>query len=93
VAIGNRRKAFESGDNRATIIDRMLETVMGCLKWGAVGFVVAYFLMKLYEASHIHDDIPKPEFKIRQSKRAALVLSMFAGMLSALVWLLVQNWD
>ena len=25
-------------------------------------------------------------------KRAALVLSTFAGMLSALVWLLVQNW-
>jgi hypothetical protein len=71
----------------------MLETVLGCIKWAAVGFVVAYFLMKLYEASHIHDDIPRPEFKIRQSRRAALVLSTFAGMLSALVWLLVQNWD
>jgi hypothetical protein len=71
----------------------MLETVFGCIKWAAVGFVVAYFLMKLYEASHIHDDIPRPEFKIRQSRRAALVLSTFAGMLSALVWLLVQNWD
>jgi len=71
----------------------MLETVVGCGKWAGVGFVVAYFLMKLYEASHIHDDIPKPEFKIRQSRRAALVLSTFAGMLSALVWLLVQNWD
>jgi hypothetical protein len=71
----------------------MVETVAGCFKWAAVGFIVAYFLMKLYEASHIHDDIPKPEFKIRQSRRAALVLSTFAGMLSALVWLLVQNWD
>jgi hypothetical protein len=71
----------------------MLETVAGCFKWAAVGFIVAYFLMKLYEASHIHDDITKPEFKIRQSRRAALVLSTFAGMLSALVWLLVQNWD
>jgi hypothetical protein len=71
----------------------MLETVLGCIKWAAVGFIVAYFLMKLYEASHIHDDIPRPEFKIRQSRRAALVLSTFAGMLSALVWLLVQNWD
>lgn len=71
----------------------MLETVGGCVKWAAVGFVVAYFLMKLYEASHIHDDIPKPEFKIRQSRRAALVLSTFAGVLSGLVWLLVQNWD
>jgi hypothetical protein len=70
----------------------MLEIMFGCLKWAAVGFVVAFFLMKLYEASHIHDEIPKPEFKIRQSKRAALVLSTFAGMLSALVWLLVQNW-
>jgi hypothetical protein len=69
----------------------MLETLIGCLKWAAVGFVVAFFLMRLYEASHIHDDIPKPEFKIRQSKRAALVLSTFAAMLSALVWLLVQK--
>lgn len=67
--------------------------MFGCLKWAAVGFVVAFFLMKLFEASHIHDEIPKPEFKIRQSKRAALVLSTFAGMLSALVWLLVQTWD
>ena len=70
----------------------MFDLIVGCLKWAAVGFVVAFSLMKLYEASHIHDDIPKPEFKIRQSKRAALVLSTFAGMLSALVWLLVQNW-
>ena len=70
----------------------MFETIIGCLKWAAVGDVVAFSLMKLYEASHIHDDIPKPEFKIRQSKRAALVLSTFAGMLSGLVWLLVQNW-
>jgi phosphate/sulfate permease len=71
----------------------MGETILGCLKWAAVGFVVAFFLMSLYEASHIHEDIPRPEFKTRQSKRAALILSMFAGMLSALVWLLVQNWD
>ena len=70
----------------------MLETVLGCLKWAAVGFVVAFFLMKLYEGSHIHDDIPRPEFKVRQSRRAALVLSTFAAMLSALVWLLVQKW-
>jgi hypothetical protein len=70
----------------------MFDTIIGCLKWAAVGFVVAFSLMKLYEASHIHDDIPKAEFKIRQSKRAALVLSTFAGMLAALVWLLVQNW-
>jgi len=71
----------------------MGETILGCLKWAAVGFVVAFFLMKLYEASHIHEDIPRPEFKRKQSTRAALVLSTFAGMLSALVWLLVQNWD
>jgi len=70
----------------------MFETIVGCFKWAVVGFVVAFFLMKLYESSHIHDDIPKPDFKIRQSKRAALVLSTFAGVLSALVWLLVQNW-
>jgi hypothetical protein len=71
----------------------MFELTLGCLKWAAVGFVVAFILMKLYEASHIHDDIPRPEFKIRQSKRAALVLSTFAAMLSALVWLLVQKLD
>ena len=69
------------------------ELTIGCLKWAAVGFIVAFFLMRMYEASHIHDDIPRPEFKIRQSKRAALVLSTFAAMLSALVWLLVQKWD
>ena len=71
----------------------MSELTLGCLKWAVVGFVVAFTLMKLYEASHIHDDIPRPEFKIRQSKRAALVLSTFAAILSALVWLLVQKWD
>ena len=71
----------------------MSELTIGCLKWAVVGFVVAFTLMKLYEASHIHDDIPRPEFKIRQSKRAALVLSTFAAILSALVWLLVQKLD
>ena len=71
----------------------MLETLLGCLKWAAVGFVVAFALMKLFEASHIHDDIPKPAFKIRQTKRATFVLSTFAAMLSALVWLLVQKLD
>jgi hypothetical protein len=71
----------------------MFELTIGCLKWAAVGFIVAFFLMRMYEASHIHDDIPRPEFKIRQSKRAALVLSTFAAMLSALVWLLVQKLD
>jgi phosphate/sulfate permease len=71
----------------------MFEHVLGCLKWAAVGFVVAFVLMRLYEASHIHDDIPRPEFKKRQSKRAALVLSTFAAILSAMVWLLVQKWD
>ena len=53
----------------------MLDLALGCLKWAAVGFVVAFVLMKLYEGSHIHDDIPRPEFKVRQSRRAALVLS------------------
>jgi hypothetical protein len=71
----------------------MLGLIGGCLKWAAVGFVVAFILMKLYEGSHIHDDVPRPDFKVRQSRRAALVLSTFAGMLSALVWLLVQKWD
>lgn len=67
--------------------------IIGCLKWAAVGFVVAFCLMMLYEATHIHDDIPKPEFKKRQSLRARTVLSAFAGLLSALVWLLVQKLD
>ncbi len=47
----------------------MFDLTIGCLKWGAVGFVVTFVLMKLYD-----------------------VLSTFAAMLSALVWLLVQNW-
>ena len=72
---------------------RGMDLTLGCLKWAAVGFVVAFALMKLFEASHIHDDIPKPAFKIRQTKRATLVLSTFAAMLSALVWLLVQKLD
>ena len=71
----------------------MLDTILGCLKWAAIGFIVAFALMKLFEASHIHDDIPKPAFKIRQTKRATFVLSTFAAMLSALVWLLVQKLD
>ena len=71
----------------------MLEIIVGSLKWAAVGFIVALVLMVLFEASHIHDDIPRPEFKKRQSKRAALVLSTFAGLLSGLVWLLVQAWQ
>jgi len=71
----------------------MLEIIIGSLKWAAVGFIVAFVLMVLFEASHIHDDIPRPEFKKRQSKRAALVLSTFAGLLSGLVWLLVQAWQ
>ena len=70
-----------------------VDLTLGCLKWAAVGFVVAFALMKLFEASQIHDDIPKPEFKVRQSKRARRILSMFAGVLSALVWLLVQKLD
>ena len=45
----------------------MLDMTLGCLKWAAVGFVVAFPLMKLFEASQIHDDIPKPVFKIRRS--------------------------
>ena len=69
----------------------MLDTTLGCLKWAAVGFVVAFVLMKLFEASQIHDDIPKPVFKIPQTKRATYVLSTFAAMLSAFVWLLVQK--
>jgi phosphate/sulfate permease len=71
----------------------MAEHVLGAVKWAAVGFVVAFVLMRLYDASHIHEDIPRPPFKQRQSRRAALVLSVFAALLSAAVWLLVQRWD
>src|ERR1700741_5450116 len=71
----------------------MLDMFLGCLKWAAVGFIVAFALMKLFEASHIHDYLPKPAFKIRQTKRATLVLSTFAAMLSVLVCLLVQKLD
>jgi hypothetical protein len=70
-----------------------VDLTLGCLKWAAVGFVVAFALMKLFEASQIHDDIPKPAFKIRQTKRATYVLSTFAAVLSGLVWLLVQKLD
>src|SRR5438874_151865 len=86
------RSEFEF-DNGMAIGNNMLGLIVGCLKWAAVCFVVAFVLMKLYEGSHIHDDVPRPEFKLRQSRRAALVLSTFAGMLSGLVWLLVQTWD
>jgi hypothetical protein len=71
----------------------MLQTVLGCLKWAAVGFIVALFLMIAFEATRIHDDIPVPEFKRRHTNRMALALSTFAGLLSGLVWLLVQRWD
>jgi hypothetical protein len=84
---------LERGIGLRYSLREMLDTILGCLKWGAVGFIVAFALMKLFEASHIHDDIPKPAFKIRQTKRATFVLSTFAAMLSALVWLLVQKLD
>lgn len=67
--------------------------LLGCLKWAAVGFIVALFLMFAFEATRIHDDIPVPEFKRKHANRVALALSTFAGVLSGLVWLLVQNWD
>ena len=70
-----------------------VDLTLGCLKWAAVGFVVAFALLKLFEASHLHDDIPKPAFKIRQTKRATFVLSTFAAVLSGIVWLLVQKLD
>ncbi len=71
----------------------MWHLILGGAKWGIVGFVVAFFLMKIYEGTHIHDDIPRPEFKERRARRATFVLSAFAGALSACVWLLVQKLD
>ena len=67
--------------------------ILGGAKWGLVGFVVAFFLMKIYEGTHIHDDVPRPAFKERRARRATLALSVFAGALSAFVWLLVQKLD
>jgi hypothetical protein len=67
--------------------------ILGSLKWAAVGFVVAFFLMKIYEGTHIHDDVPRPGFKVRRARRATLVLSTLAAMFSAFVWLLVQKLD
>jgi hypothetical protein len=83
----------ESNVARFTLKLEMLTAILGALKWGAVGFVVTLFLMVMFEASRIHDDIPVPEFKRRHTKRTAVVLSTFAGILSGLVWLLVQHWD
>jgi hypothetical protein len=71
----------------------MWPLILGGAKWGIVGFVVAFVLMKIYEGTHIHDDVPRPAFKERRSRRATLVLSAFAGALSAFVWLLVQKLD
>jgi hypothetical protein len=71
----------------------MWELILGSAKWAVVGFVVAFFLMKIYEGTHIHDDIPRPDFKVRRARRATIVLSVFAGLLSASVWLLVQKLD
>jgi hypothetical protein len=87
------RALLESKDATITVETLMLDTVLGALKWGVVGFVVTLFLMVLFEASRIHDDIPVPEFKRRHTRRTTIVLSIFAGILSGLVWLLVQRLD
>ena len=87
------RALLESKDATITVETLMLDTILGALKWGVVGFVVTLFLMVLFEASHIHDDIPVPEFKRRHTRRTTIVLSIFAGILSGLVWLLVQRLD
>ena len=65
--------------------------ILGAAKWGVVGFVVAFFLMKIYEGTHIHDDVPRPDFKVRRARHATIVLATLAGLLSASVWLLVQK--
>src|SRR5438477_11832957 len=84
---------LESKDATITVEIQMLDTILGALKWGVVGFVVTLFLMVMFEASRIHDDIPVPEFKRRHTRRTTIVLSIFAGILSGLVWLLVQRLD
>jgi hypothetical protein len=89
----NPAPLLESHSSRLTIKVQMLDTVLGILKWGAVGFVVTLFLMVVFEASRIHDDIPVPDFKRRHTKRTVIALSTFAGVLSGLVWLLVLCLD
>ena len=86
-------RSLESEDAAITVETLMVDTILGALKWGVVGFVVTLFLMVLFEASRIHDDIPVPEFKRRHTRRTTIVLSIFAGILSGLVWLLVQRLD
>ena len=94
-SVGNylTRALLESKDATITVETQMLDTILGALKWGGVGFVVTLFLMVMFEASRIHDDIPVPEFKRRHTRRTTIVLSIFAGILSGLVWLLVQRLD
>jgi hypothetical protein len=92
-ASGSRTRSLESKDAAVTVETLMVDTILGALKWGVVGFVVTLFLMVLFEASRIHDDIPVPEFKRRHTRRTTIVLSIFAGILSGLVWLLVQRLD
>ena len=94
-SVGNylTRALLESKDATITVETQMLDTILGALKWGVVGFVVTLFLMVMFEASRIHDDIPVPEFKRRHTRRTTIVLSVFAGILSGLVWLLVQRLD
>jgi len=87
------RALLESKDATITVETLMLDTILGALKWGVVGFVVTLFLMVMFEASRIHDDIPVPEFKRRHTRRTTIALSIFAGILSGLVWLLVQRLD
>src|SRR4026207_1351416 len=88
-----RPRSLESKDAPVTVETLMVDTILGALKWGVVGFVVTLFLMVLFEASRIHDDIPVPEFKRRHTRRTPFVLSFCAGILSGLVWLLVQRLD
>src|SRR5207244_12393827 len=89
----SRTRSREAKDAAVKVETLMVDTILGALKWGVVGFVVTLFLMVLFEASRIHDDIPVPEFKRRHTRRTTIVLSIFAGILSGLVWLLVQRLD
>ena len=94
-SVGNYliRALLESKEATITVETQMLDNILGALKWGVVGFVVTLFLMVMFEASRIHDDIPVPEFKRRHTRRTTIILSIFAGILSGLVWLLVQRLD
>ena len=72
------RRIVESNAARSTIeLDAQYH--LEALEWGAVGFVVTLFLMVMFEASRIHDDIPVFVPKRRHTKRTAVGFLLLPG--------------